>query len=244
MIISASQSTLMAHRTLCRLGRRADKIDTFKIVAPRSLSMSILPRAIAQMSASFPKTKFVALFLSYDEIVAAVATGEAQTGIAKLPILDKRIAIHHLCDVGSVIVMKKDDPLCAKSTVGPSDLAGRSIVRLGSGMTYWEKIEMAFRVKNLIPKFDFEVGGVGPACRLVAEGVGVAIVNEFLALEYLDLLGLEARKFQPDIRHEFVRLVPELDKSFRANKAFGDTLSALVEATLAQAQEASAGCSD
>lgn len=111
-------------------------------------------------------------------------------------------------------------------------------------MTYWEKIEMAFRVKNLIPKFDFEVGGVGPACRLVAEGVGVAIVNKFLALEYLDLLGLEARKFQPDIRHEFVRLVPELDKSFRANKAFGDTLSALVEATLAQAQEASAGCSD
>ena len=103
---------------------------------------------------------------------------------------------------------------------------------------------MAFRVKNLIPKFDFEVGGVGPACRLVAEGVGVAIVNEFLALEYLDLLGLEARKFQPDIRHEFVRLVPELDKSFGANKAFGDALSALVEATLAQAQEASAGCSD
>lgn len=65
---------------------------------------------------------------------------------------------------------------------------------------------------------------MGPACRFVSERVGIAIVSDLMAREYLEILGLCARPLSPDVNHEFVGVNREMDVNSSITKKFTNIL--------------------
>ncbi|AVX06060.1 HTH-type transcriptional activator CmpR (plasmid) [Maritalea myrionectae] len=225
-----AERLIEAHQAIVSASRTGRNAKPFSIGAPRSLSMTFLPKVASAMNQRRGDLSIRMIFESYQEILDDVALGRLDVGIAKLPILDKRVVAQPLCEVPSVVVLPHNDPLTKREFIGPVEIANRPLIRLGTGSDFRERIMLAFKEQRVHPNFVYDIGGVGPACRLVAEGLGVAIVNKLMATEYLDLLNLKAIPFSPTVNHRFVWIM----SPFCENPALAQEFGELCEGLLAE----------
>ncbi|MCZ4283038.1 LysR family transcriptional regulator [Kiloniella laminariae] len=222
-LASHARSLLEAYQTFSAQGNSGG-YKRFVIAAPRSLSMTFLPGIAKNLQQKNHGLILALQFLPYQQIINDVAEGIVDVGITKLPVLDDRVLVHPVCDAPSVVVMPKDHPLAAKKLLKPADIGQTPMIRLGSGLEYWEKIELAFNDVGIRANFTIEVGGVGPACRMVREGMGIAIVNQLMAAEYLEILDLTYRRFSPDVIHQFAWVSSPFSESTKLISQFGAAL--------------------
>ncbi|WP_168217330.1 LysR substrate-binding domain-containing protein [Paracoccus liaowanqingii] len=96
-----------------------------------------------------------------------------------------------------------DDPLAALDRVGPHDIGGRHLIRTGEAAPSWQAVTTAFRQADRQPFSRMSVEGVGPICRLVSEGEGLAVVNRMMAADYAEGLDLALRVFVPETWETF-----------------------------------------
>lgn len=192
-----------AHQDLARLGmgRGDDQVLTFG--APRSLSMTLLPRLARDLRRQFPNLSIALKFGRYPDLVAAVAEGRMDQAMVKLPVDDWRLRILPVVDVPLVVVMRADDPLAALDQVGPEQIGGRHLIRTSEGAPSWQAVTGAFRQSGRTPFSRISVEGVGPICRLVSEGEGLAVVNRLMAADYAEGLKLQMRIFTPETWESF-----------------------------------------
>lgn len=192
-----------AHQNLARLGLGRGDDESLTLGAPRSLSMTLLPRLARQLRAEFPNLSVVLKFGRYPDLIEAVAEGRMDQAIVKLPVQDRRVRMVQLADVPLVVVMRKGDPLAALERVGPADIRTRHMIRTGEASPSWQAVTMAFRQAGLQPWSRISVEGVGPICRLVSEGEGLAVVNRMMAADYAQDLDLALRIFVPETWERF-----------------------------------------
>lgn len=171
--------------------------DSLSIGATRSLSMTVLPALVRALRQSNPARAVSVSFDTYPKLVESVAEGRLDQAIVKLPVDDPRVQAVVLGSAPFVVVMRADDPLAALETVGPTDIGRRPIVRTGTNSPAWRAVLTAFASLGKTPVSEIAMEGVGPICRMVAQGDGVAVVNRMLAAGYLGDLGLVARPFVP-----------------------------------------------
>lgn len=192
-----------AHQNLARLGlgRGDDQALTFG--APRSLSMTLLPRMARDLRRQFPNLSIALKFGRYPDLIEAVAEGRMDQAIVKLPVNDWRLRVLPIIDVPLVVVMRSDDPLTALERVGPEDIGGRHLIRTSEGAPSWQAVTAAFRQAGRLPYSRISVEGVGPICRLVSEGEGLAVVNRMMAADYAGGLNLRMRVFTPETWESF-----------------------------------------
>jgi len=192
-----------AHQNLARLGlgRGDDQVLTFG--APRSLSMTLLPQLARDLRRQFPNLSIALKFGRYPELIEAVAEGRMDQAIVKLPVTDWRLRILPLIDVPLVVVMRSDDPLTALDRVTPEDIGGRHLIRTSENAPSWQAVTAAFRQSGRQPFSRISAEGVGPICRLVSEGEGLAVVNRLMAADYAGGLNLQMRVFTPETWESF-----------------------------------------
>lgn len=192
-----------AHQNLARLGlgRGDDQVLTFG--APRSLSMTLLPQLARDLRRQFPNLSIALKFGRYPDLIEAVAEGRMDQAIVKLPVTDWRLRILPIIDVPLVVVMRSDDPLTALERVAPNDIGGRHLIRTSENAPSWQAVTAAFRQSGRQPFSRISVEGVGPICRLVSEGEGLAVVNRLMAADYAGGLNLQMRVFTPETWESF-----------------------------------------
>ena len=192
-----------AHQDLVRLGpgRGDDQVLTFG--APRSLSMTLLPQLARDLRRHFPNLSIALKFGRYPELIEAVAEGRMGQAIVKLPVNDWRLRILPIIDVPPVVVMRPDDPLAALDRVNPDDIGGRHLIRTSENAPSWQAVTAAFRQSGRLPFSRISVEGVGPICRLVSEGEGLAVVSRLMAADYAGGLRLQMRVFSPETWESF-----------------------------------------
>lgn len=171
--------------------------NSLNIGATRSLSMTVLPTLVRELRRRDPLAAVSVHFMSYRDLVAAVAEQRLDQAIVKLPVDDPRVQCVDLGAAPLVVVMRPDDRLARLERIVPHDIGTRSIVRTGSASPAWLAVQRAFADSALQPNSDVSMDGVGPVCRMVADGEGLAIVNRMLAAGYVQDLGLEMRLFEP-----------------------------------------------
>lgn len=192
-----------AHQNLARLGLGRGDDQTLTFGAPRSLSMTLLPRLAKELRRRYPALSVVLKFGRYPELVEAVAEGRLDQAIVKLPFEDRRLRLLPVAHVPLVVVMRADDPLAVLDRVAPAQIGGRHLIRTGEGAPSWQAVTTAFRQAGLQPWSRISVEGVGPICRLVSEGEGLAVVNRMMAADYIDSLDLALRVFVPETCETF-----------------------------------------
>lgn len=89
---------------------------------------------------------------------------------------------HHLLDADEVCVLPAGHPLLAKAVLTPEDLAGQPFVSLSPQDPYRLLVDQMFADAGVARQLIWETHSAVSVCALVAEGLGVAIVNPLTAL--------------------------------------------------------------
>jgi DNA-binding transcriptional LysR family regulator len=92
-----------------------------------------------------------------------------------------------------LVAVRQADPLARRGTIGLSELTGEPLISARSGFEHL--VDDEFRAQGSAPRPAFDVQETASALRLVAEGLGVAVVPELLTGEVPD--GVALRPLEP-----------------------------------------------
>ncbi|MCA0355409.1 MAG: LysR family transcriptional regulator [Proteobacteria bacterium] len=192
-----------------------------KIVAPPSLSESVLSTILPRFMAKFPKVRIAIESRSTETARAMVANRTVDCGFVKLPLERSDISTVTLSTSETVCVLPDAHPLAAHEVLTPELLRGEPLVLLGAGTWTRRQIDDAFRERGVRPEVRVETHTVGSACALAAGGLGIAVVNALLADNFARP-GVAIRVFRPQILHEYAFMTSALAPMNRLAAAFLD----------------------
>jgi DNA-binding transcriptional LysR family regulator len=110
-------------------------------------------------------------------------------------------------DIRTVCIFPEDSPLARLATIRPRDLAGQKLIHARRESTYFGLLREAFEADGQTIRTFVEVRQFTTACEIVRNGVGVAVISELDAAQYLGR-GVAFRPFRPAIPHRLSLVRP------------------------------------
>lgn len=197
---------------------------TIKVVAPPSFSEAVLADVVALFLEKHPGVEISIDSRSPETSRSMIAMRYADCGFVKMPIDQTDLSTEVMMRNGSVCIMRDDHPLAQLPQVSPRDIGQMPMILLGAGRRWRSQVDSAFGKFEMRPSVTIETHTHGSACALVARGLGLAILNEQLAIPYLHR-PLIARPFTPEITHEYAFAVSNLSPPSRLVMAFRNVAS-------------------
>jgi len=132
------------------------------------------------------------------EIANGLGTQHYDLGIIEAdPSLEGMQAV--TVDVGDELcILPKDHALARKSVLEPTDFEGSDFIYFSAEDSYRRKIDAVFEEHAVTRHLRVEATSATSVCSLVAQGLGISIVNPVSALHAIDQ-GLELRRFSVSI---------------------------------------------
>ena len=178
-----------------------------RIACLSALSTNLVPRALSAFTLRHPnvavtlqtRTSSVArdLIASEQFDLGIVADEIDTTGIDARPFANFRVAI----------AMPEGHELERLDTVRPANLDGHRFIALSPEDTTRREAEAAFARVNVTPHTILETPFSTTICAMVAEGLGVGLVNPLTAEPYLGR-GLVLRPFEPELHFRTLLILP------------------------------------
>lgn len=135
-----------------------------------------LPSVLASFLAAHPD---IAIDLEEQEsgrIVEAIATGDADIGVAFDAVLSPAVVSHPFCSDRLVLVVPHKDPVSARRRVPFKDIAARDFVGLSRTSALQRHLSGQAARLGMRMRLRVRVGSLDAVCRMVGAGVGVGIV--------------------------------------------------------------------
>ncbi|MEQ8445171.1 MAG: LysR substrate-binding domain-containing protein [Pelagibacterium sp.] len=218
---------------LSRLTEAAQRIHRtgsgiLRIGAIQTLSLSLVPRAIKRFTDVFPQVKLSIQTAHSDVLSRWVREHTCDFAIVSTPDGEEGVERELLYTAEGVCIMHADHPLAARRTITPRDLAGERFITFPQGDPPRLLMDRIFLDANVEVSRVIETSYSSITCSLVSQGVGVAIVNPYVAREYLNG-GLVARPFVPAPRHNAIMIFPSGKPLGRPVENFVEILRKLVK---------------
>jgi DNA-binding transcriptional LysR family regulator len=102
--------------------------------------------------------------------------------------------------IDGVCLMPKDHRLATKNFVRPTDLAGEPYISFARNDFGRSAVDDVFETAGVSRHITLETPYSTITCSLVAQGLGVAVVNPIAAHDYRHM-GVAMRPFRPSIKH-------------------------------------------
>jgi LysR family transcriptional regulator, transcriptional activator of the cysJI operon len=146
------------------------------IAANETTCLYVLPSLLQSFCERFPGLEIRLLDRRSAEIAALVADGEADFGLATLPVMDTRISTQPLFWREDVAICGNGHPLARQESISVTDLAHHTLLLLEKGSTSRLLIEQRLTQHGVVPKATMALGSIEIIKRLAAINLGVAIV--------------------------------------------------------------------
>ena len=192
---------------------------TLRIVAPSSFITGPLQDIIAKFIVNNPMVKFVLDTQSPASARELIARRSVDCGFVQLPEEHPGIKTEPLIESKAVCVLSKDHPLANLEKISIENLRGQNLIVLGKGRSSRERIDVEFRKLNARMKIILEAHTVAVACSFAKKDLGIALVNELLAQQYLND-DLVARPLLPTIKYSYGFATSEQGKMSRLTESF------------------------
>jgi DNA-binding transcriptional LysR family regulator len=196
-----------------------------KVAVPHSFIGSVMPAVVEAWLADRPEASLEILGGHYDAIEHMVMTRVADIGFVSLPPRDKGFDVRPVLRSGSACVMPAGHPLARRDVVRAGDLAGHPLILLGRQRPARRDFERLLRRAGVHPSARVEVHSVEATCSLVARGLGIGVVTEFIARLFAHL-PIERRPFEPAVQGEYGIVTLKGQPMSRAGEAFVAILQA------------------
>lgn len=175
---------------------------TLRIAVPASLTLSILPSILQEFLARNDRVQVEVHSGAYDTIERMLLDERAEVGFLRVPTQRGGLATTPVISARTVCVMSQDHPLARQETVSVNDLFGVPLILLGRLRLPRRDIDELFWTHGLRPDVRIEAHSVMSACALAARGLGVTLVNELMARDYVHL-PIAIRPLAERVLHHF-----------------------------------------
>jgi DNA-binding transcriptional LysR family regulator len=197
---------------LDRISRTAERIRSrrhgqLRIVAMAALTTVFLPRVIRCFNEQCPEVSISLETYNSAEVVGLVATGLFDIGYAMTPIDTHQVVTSEVMHLDCVCLLPAGHRLAGKRVVRAKDFEGERFVSLANGNTTRLKTDALFKNENVEREMVLDASWSASVSGLVAEGLGVAIVEPFSA-ELARRAGCQVRNLAQKIEFSFAELRP------------------------------------
>ncbi|PIL20086.1 hypothetical protein P775_11440 [Puniceibacterium antarcticum] len=175
---------------------RLGQIGRLRVISTPPLGYSLGVRALRSFHAARPDVSVSYDVRRLENVVDTVQTGLADIGLVlneeKLETVNSEL----LTRSQMVVLMPTNDPLAAETSITPKMLAGRSVIGIDQASQLGRLVSRGFVQGGGSYRPSIEVRYCQTAAALVAEGMGVTVVDPYSAEPYL-CRGLVTRPFSP-----------------------------------------------
>ncbi|WP_338608806.1 LysR substrate-binding domain-containing protein [Pelagibacterium nitratireducens] len=178
-----------------------------RIACLSALSTNLAPRALHGFTKHHPNIAITLQTRTSSVARDLVASGQFDLGIVADEIDTTGIDVRPFASFRVAVAMPEDHELTGCDIVRPADLAGRRFIALSPEDTTRQEAEAAFERANVTPHIILETPFSTTICAMVAEGLGVGLVNPLTAEPYLGH-GLVLRPFEPELHFRTLLILP------------------------------------
>lgn len=196
---------LDAHAAALKAGNAST--ITLRVAFPGSMALSIVPRIISRFLADHDRVRVEIHSGPYDTIERMLLDDRAEIGFIRMPVGRPGLNTTPVIRTRTVCAMPAHHPLTAKDAVDVQDLRGVPMILLGRTRAPRRELDEVFWRAGIEPQVRVEAHSVSSACGLVADGIGVSLVNELMAADYADL-PIQFRPLVQSIPHYFAFATP------------------------------------
>ncbi|HEV8534537.1 MAG TPA: LysR family transcriptional regulator [Candidatus Limnocylindria bacterium] len=144
--------------------------------ATPSLTITVLPPALARFHASYPGIDLVLHEAGSRDLVRELDQGALDVALVILPVRHETLETSPLLREELVVAVAPEHPLASRKTLAIADLKGVPLVMFRDGYDLRAATVAACRRAGFEPSFALEGGEMDGVLRLAATGMGVAVV--------------------------------------------------------------------
>ncbi|MEE3098186.1 MAG: LysR substrate-binding domain-containing protein, partial [Pseudomonadota bacterium] len=130
---------------------------TVRLAVSASPAATVAAEAVAAFRAARPDARLVMHALPALEVTEKLRAREADIGLTLSPVLAASLETEVLGQVEMAVLMRADDPLAARSALGPEDLAGASLISFGSDSHFGRQQDAAFAERGVERRVEVEI---------------------------------------------------------------------------------------
>lgn len=205
---------------------RQSGAGSLRVGCTPALALSVIPPVIGEYLKHYPGAHLSIQTLGGDELRDGVLHGRFDLVLSTMVLATEALDATVLHRSQGVCVMHADHPLAARASLHVQDLQDQLLVTLNTSDSIFMQLQQKMAAFGVIPAATIETNYSSTICRLAAQGVGVGVVNPYVAALFARDLKILA--LQPECSIEVVlALPPQYAPSARV-----ETLTALLRAQL------------
>lgn len=215
----------------------ADEIRLLKrgqlsVAALPAIGLQLLPDAVTSFSLQYPNVRIVLQTHTSQSVVDYVSDQQFHIGFAGLSVSVPSVRFEHLCRTQAVCVLPAGHELAAKEIITLQDLGRQKFISLASADDLRKSIDIAFERAGVEREISIETHMGAMACRFVAGGAGVSIVDIFSAKQFAPSQ-IEFRTLDVEIPYDIWIVYPLKREVSQLTGVFVDHVRRIIEAQLA-----------
>jgi DNA-binding transcriptional LysR family regulator len=190
---------------LQRLDEAANRIRRFsggilRIAAIQTLALGLIPRTIKRFAEIYPEAS-ISIHAGHSTAVSQWVDEQfCDIGIVSHLIESYGFESEELYRIDGVCLMPKNHHLAAKMCVEPADLAGEPFISFARNDFGRSAVDEVFEQAGVSRRITLETSYSSITCSLVAQGLGLAIVNPIAAQDFRHM-DVVMRPFRPALEH-------------------------------------------
>lgn len=212
--------------TIRRAAEAIRKRETklIRVACLPALSHGFLAGAVKAFIQRHPSVSVSIQSLLSRDLHEAVHRRLIDIGIAAYEVDDPKLSVNRFTTINEVVLLKTSHRLARKPRLTPQDLKDEPLILLSKFDPYRTRLENVLDAEDVRPARLIEVETSAGACALVAEGLGITLVNPVTALEFMHL-GLAMRPFTFDLPFVTTLVSLKTGTNPKALKAFEEALA-------------------
>lgn len=195
------------------------------VVCQPAFAESLLPGACKRFAAKHAKVRISITPQESPILEEWLSAQRFDMGLTELAIAPPGTLLTQLLRVDEVCVLPHGHPLCSRPRVTLPNFAGQSFISLSATDPYRIQLDAMFSQYGVARELRIETHSAASVCALVAQGLGIAIVNPLSALA-LQGTGIVLRRLGVSVPFNVSLVRPEHRASNPLVDVFADALRA------------------
>jgi DNA-binding transcriptional LysR family regulator len=173
-----------------------------RLAAVPGLGFAFVPQIIAAVLRINPSYNMFFDIMPSSEVVRAVESGHFDAGFVTLPVNSQTLIVDKICEVEAVSLIPLNHPLASKDIITIEDLQDQHLVIPNQPNLAADQLLMQIAENNIRISGKTEAN-IAAICSLVANGVGISLINPITAYDLAALDRVVIKPFKPAFNYSF-----------------------------------------
>jgi len=156
-----------------------NRFGEIRLVAMSQLSTRLFPRAIGEFQKKYPDVYVSLEIIPRRDADRWISGLNFDLGVSALPIVWNGLGYEPFLTLAPVAAVPTSNPLSSRGWLGPRDLDRQPFIRLTNSNLLRSQVDADLIDANAHPIVKAEVSSPMTACALVAQGIGLSIVDAY-----------------------------------------------------------------